>query len=108
MAAFYPKPGCARAGVTTVLTMSAGSQATPAFGAQTYIIRVATSGQPAFIKISDGTPTAGTGDVLVGANVVDYFHGHARSEACDRAGGHRWKFVGNRDELTVQRRSKAA
>jgi hypothetical protein len=73
MAAFYPKPGCARAGVTTVITMSVGSQATPAFGAQTYIIRVATSGQPAFIKISDGTPTAGTGDVLVGANVVDYF-----------------------------------
>jgi hypothetical protein len=62
-----------RLGVTTVITMSAGSQATAAFGTQTYQVRVATSAQPAFIKIGDGTPTAGTGDVLMPANCWDYF-----------------------------------
>jgi hypothetical protein len=73
MAAYFPKPGAARCGVNTVITMSAGSQATAAFGAQTYLIRVATGAQPAFIKIGDGTPTAGTGDVILGTNQIDYF-----------------------------------
>jgi hypothetical protein len=70
---FFSKALSSRAGVTTVITMSAGSQATAAFGAQTYQIRVSTGAQPAFIKIGDGTPTAGTGDMILGANVVDYF-----------------------------------
>lgn len=72
-AAFFPKPGAGRVGVNTVITMSAGSQATSAFGPQTYLIRVATSGQPAFIKIGDGTPTAANTDVVLGANDHDYF-----------------------------------
>jgi hypothetical protein len=59
----------ARAGTNTTIP----SQATPAFGAQTYLLRVATSAQPAFVKIGDGTPTAAATDMLVGANVVDYF-----------------------------------
>jgi hypothetical protein len=54
--------------------MSASSQATPAFGSQTYQIRVSTAAQPAFVKIGDGTPTAdSTGSMLIGTNVVDYF-----------------------------------
>jgi hypothetical protein len=73
MPQFFPKALSSRAGVTTVITMSAGSQATAAFGAQTYQVRIATSGQPAFIKIGDGTPTAGTGDMVLGANIVEYF-----------------------------------
>jgi hypothetical protein len=63
----------ARLGTNTNITMSGSSQATAAFGAQTYMIRVATSGQPGFIKIGDGTPTAAATDPLIGANVVDYF-----------------------------------
>lgn len=65
-----------RLGVTTVITMSAGSQATAAFGSQTYQVRVATSAQPAFIKIFDATSpssTASSSDVLVPANCWDYF-----------------------------------
>jgi len=38
------------AGKTTVFTMGTASQATAAFGTQTYQIRVSTSSQPAFIK----------------------------------------------------------
>jgi hypothetical protein len=62
-----------RLGVNTVIATSVGSQATAAFGVQTYQVRVATNAQPAFIKIGDGTPTAGTGDVLMPANCWDYF-----------------------------------
>jgi hypothetical protein len=72
MAAFYPKPGVARLGLTTSITMSAGSQATPAFSAQTYIIRIATGGQPAFFRVGDGTPTAVTTDPVLGANEHEY------------------------------------
>ena len=52
--------------------MSASSQATAAFGAQTYQIRVATSSQPAFLQIGN-SPTATSSSLLVGTNVVDYF-----------------------------------
>jgi hypothetical protein len=65
--------GWARPSTNTTFTMSASSQATPAFGAQTYAVRVSTSGQPAFFKIGDGTPTADTTSILLGTNVVDYF-----------------------------------
>jgi hypothetical protein len=56
--------------------MSLTSQATSAFGVQTYQIRVATSAQPAFIKIFDTTSpssTASSSDVLVPANCWEYF-----------------------------------
>lgn len=54
-------------------TMSGTSQATAAFGAQTYCVRVATGAQPGFITIGDGTPTAANTDTLMGANTIDYF-----------------------------------
>jgi hypothetical protein len=46
-------------------TMSGTSQATGAFGAQTYKVRVATHDQPAFIRIGDSTPTAVATDSLI-------------------------------------------
>jgi hypothetical protein len=74
MAQWFPKPGIARCGVNNAITMStATSQATAAFGAQTYIIRVATSSQPGFIRIGDGTPTAVNTDPIIGANQTEYF-----------------------------------
>jgi hypothetical protein len=63
----------ARLAANTNITMSASSQATGAFGTQTYQIRVAVGAQPAFIKIGDGTPTATTSDPQMGANTIDYF-----------------------------------
>jgi hypothetical protein len=61
-----------RLGTATVFTLSGSSQATAAFGAETFQIRVATGGQPAFVKVGDGTPTATTSDTLMPANWVDY------------------------------------
>lgn len=58
---------------TAGFTLSGTSQASSAFGAQTRQIRVATGGQPAYVKIDDGTPTATSSDVLMPANWVDYF-----------------------------------
>jgi hypothetical protein len=61
-----------RLGVNTVINSSSVSISTAAFGVQTYQIRVASSTN-AYIKVGDGTPTAGTGDVLMPANSWDYF-----------------------------------
>lgn len=61
-----------RLGATTVFTLSGSSQASAAFGPETFQIRVATSGQPAYVKVDDGTPTATTSDALMPANWVDY------------------------------------
>jgi hypothetical protein len=61
-----------RLGVTTVIATSVGSQATAAFGVQTYQVRVAAT-TSSFIKIGDGTPSASSGDVLIPANCWDYF-----------------------------------
>ena len=57
----------------TVFTLSGTSQATAAFGSQTRQIRVATAGQPAYVNIGDGTPTATADNVLIPANWVEYF-----------------------------------
>jgi len=62
-----------RLGTNTTFTLSGSSQATAAFGAQTYQVRVATAGQPAFIRIGDGTPTATASDPVVPASWVEYF-----------------------------------
>jgi Tfp pilus tip-associated adhesin PilY1 len=67
------KPYCGRLGTTTVFTLSGSSQASAAFGAQTYCIRVATGDQPAHIDIGDGTPTATTSDPIMPKDSVDYF-----------------------------------
>jgi hypothetical protein len=61
-----------RLGPSTVFTLSGTSQASAAFGAQTYQIRIATAGQPAFFRVGDGTPAATTSDALMPANWVDY------------------------------------
>lgn len=61
-----------RLGTVYTFTMSASSQATSAFGAQTYRVRVATGAQPAYI-VFGSSPTAAATDSLIGANVVDYF-----------------------------------
>jgi len=45
-------------------TMSGTSQATAAFGAQTYKVRVATHDQPAYVRV-DGDPTAVNTDSLI-------------------------------------------
>lgn len=57
---------------TAAFTLSATSQASAAFGSQTYQIRIATAGQPAYFKVGDGTPTATSSDALMPANWVDY------------------------------------
>jgi hypothetical protein len=62
-----------RLGTAHTFTMSGTSQATAAFGAQTRVIRVATNTQPAFIIISDGTPTAANTEAVVPAGWVEYF-----------------------------------
>jgi hypothetical protein len=72
MAVFNKRPA-SRAGTNTTFTMSGSSQATAAFGAETFQIRVATEMQPAFVEIGDGTPTASSSSMLLGANQVDYF-----------------------------------
>ena len=48
--------------------------------------RVATGGQPAYIKIDDGTPTAAATDPLMPANWVDYFTVNRRSTISRGAG----------------------
>jgi hypothetical protein len=73
MAAFFPKPGIARVGVNTTFTSSTASQATAAFGAQTFIIRVSTGAQPIYLKIGDGTPTAAATDLVFPAQFTEYF-----------------------------------
>ena len=72
MAVFNKRPA-SRAGTNTTLTMSGASQATAAFGSETFQIRVATETQPAFVEIGDGAPTASSSSMLLGANQVDYF-----------------------------------
>lgn len=63
-----------RIGTTHVFTMSGTSQPTAAFGSQTYRVRVATSAQPAWFIIGDGTPTATTtASILIGAGIAEDF-----------------------------------
>ena len=62
-----------RLGTNTTFTLSGTSQASASFGGQTRQVRVATGGQPAYIKIDDGTPTAAATDPLMPANWVDHF-----------------------------------
>jgi len=61
-------------GKTTVFTLGTTSQATAAFGTQTYQIRVSTSATPCWLQVGDGTAVATTtGSMVLGTNVVDYF-----------------------------------
>lgn len=49
-----------RLGTVHKITMSGSSQATAAFGSQTYKVRLATGAQPAWFLIDSGTPSATT------------------------------------------------
>lgn len=62
-----------RLGTVHTFTMSASSQATAAFGSQTYAVRVATNTQPAFFTIGDGTPTAANTDSVMAAGFAEDF-----------------------------------
>ena len=61
-----------RLGATTVFTLSGGSQASAAFGPETFQIRLATGDQPAHFAIGDGTPTATAADPIMPANRAEY------------------------------------
>lgn len=59
-------------GTVHAFTMSSSSQATAAFAAGTFAVRLATGAQPAFWELGDGTPTATAADNLMGANQTEY------------------------------------
>lgn len=74
MAEWSKQSSSKQTGVNTAFTTSGSSQATPAFGSQTYQIRVATSGQPCWVFIGDGSPTATTTNSMVmPSNWAEYF-----------------------------------
>jgi hypothetical protein len=61
-----------RLSTVTKFTLSGTSQATAAFGVQTYQVRLATFDQPAYFVVGDGTPTATANDNLIGRDQVEY------------------------------------
>lgn len=61
-----------RLGTVHTFTMSGTSQATAAFGAQTYRVRIATGAQPAYFSNPAASPTATANDNLLGTNCVDH------------------------------------
>lgn len=61
-----------RLGTVHTFTMSGTSQATAAFGSQTYRVRVATGAQPGYVVFGTA-PVAAATDSLLGTNVIDYF-----------------------------------
>ncbi len=68
-------------------TMSGSSQATAAFGGQTRRVRVATSTQPAYFTIGDGTPTCAATDSVIPAGWVEDFDVNpGQKGACLQAG----------------------
>src|SRR5262245_52785843 len=72
----WEKQPASRVGTNTNFTLTTASQATSAFGTQTYQVRVATSSAvtTCFVKIGDGSVTATTAsDAVMGANQIDYF-----------------------------------
>ena len=59
-------------GATQHFTLSGSSQASTAFGAGTYQVRIATGAQPAYFQVG-ATPVATTNTSMVlGINLVDY------------------------------------
>src|SRR5262249_22756724 len=89
-------------GKTTVVVMTASSQSVGPFGAQTYQIRVATAGQPAFIKVGDGTPTADTTSPRHKCGRLPYCLARA-----ERRGSPSWrgrKHVHNGDDLNMKKK----
>jgi hypothetical protein len=68
----FDKQTSSRLGVTTIVTTSAASAATSAFGPQTYQVRVVSTAAVNF-RIGDGSPVAVATDAYLPANVVDYF-----------------------------------
>jgi hypothetical protein len=70
---YLEKQHSSRAGTNSAFTLSGTSQATAAFGTETFQIRVATNDQPAYVEIGDGTPTATSSSLLMPPGFVDYF-----------------------------------
>jgi len=60
-----------RLGTVQNFTMSGSSQASSAFGEQTYMIRIATGAQPAYFDIA-ASPVAASTTHMIGTNCVDY------------------------------------
>jgi hypothetical protein len=95
MAQSWDKMPSSRITSSTRSALTTASQATAAFGAQTYQIRVATGALVgsgvAYIKTGDGTPSAdSTGSAIMGSNVVDYFNvtpGQKCAVSVEAAGG---------------------
>src|SRR5262245_61544828 len=71
----FEKQVASRLGTNSSFTLTTVSQATAAFGTQTYQVRVGTNSSvtTCFVKVGDGTPTAGNTDAIMGANQIDYF-----------------------------------
>jgi hypothetical protein len=95
MAVTWDKMPSSRILTSTRFALTTASQATAAFGSQTYQIRVATGNLVgsgcAYIKVGDGTPTAdSSSSVVMGSNVVDYFNvtpGQKCAVSVEAAGG---------------------
>jgi hypothetical protein len=60
-----------RPSTTQNFTMTGSNQQSNAFGAQTYMIRIATGAQPGYFLVS-ADPTASSSTAMIGANIVDY------------------------------------
>ena len=79
MAYTYDKqPACrvqqSAAGVPVNTTFVPGASATtPAFGAQTRLIRICNGGTVAFFNVGDGAPVASSSSMVMGTNLVEYF-----------------------------------
>ena len=71
MGLVFDKQPSSRVSTNTTFTLTTAAQNTANFGSQTYQIRVATSSQSCFIKV-DNSAVAGTTDIALGTNVVDY------------------------------------
>lgn len=61
-----------RLGTVHVFTMSGTSQASAAFGAGTYMVRIATGAQPAFFALGTSPTAAASTSNLIGLSQIDY------------------------------------
>jgi hypothetical protein len=68
---WFEKQKSSRLGTNNRIDPAGSSVSTPAFGAQTYQIRVVTTAA-VNIKVGDGTVAATTNDPLMPTGVVDY------------------------------------
>lgn len=62
-----------RLGTNQTITMSGSSQQSTAFGAQTFAIRLATAGQPAFFEIGASPAASASTSPVMPANTSELF-----------------------------------